>query len=187
VPMLADLVDAVIGADTRTDTHTAAVVDRLGAHLATIEVSADAAGYARLIGFAAGHAPGPRITRAIEGCGSHGAGLARALAAAGHLVIGAGRPRRTRRRGGKSDELDALRAARQALAAADPARPRTGGTREALRILLAVRRHTTRQVRGAVHHPAGPGPPVSSGRKRRRGPLTARRGPALLHVDLSSI
>jgi transposase len=46
MPMLADLVDAVIGVDTHTDTHTAAVVDRLGAHLAT--VSADAAGYARL-------------------------------------------------------------------------------------------------------------------------------------------
>ena len=44
MPMLADLVDAVIGVDTHTDTHTAAVVDRLGAHLATTEVSADAAG-----------------------------------------------------------------------------------------------------------------------------------------------
>jgi hypothetical protein len=35
MPMLADLVDAAIGVDTHTDTHTAAVVDRLGAHLAT--------------------------------------------------------------------------------------------------------------------------------------------------------
>jgi len=43
MPMLADLADAVVGVDTHTGTHTAAIVDRLGAHLATIEVSADAA------------------------------------------------------------------------------------------------------------------------------------------------
>jgi transposase len=121
MPMLAELVDAVIGVDTHTDTHTAAVVDRLGAHLATIEVTADAGGYARLISFAAERAPGPRAAWAVEGCGSHGAGLARALAAAGHLVIEADRPQRARRRGGKSDEIDAVRAARQA-----PGRRRPG-------------------------------------------------------------
>ena len=48
MPMLAELADVIIGVDTHTDTHTAAAGDRLGAHLATIEVSADAAGYARL-------------------------------------------------------------------------------------------------------------------------------------------
>src|SRR5437016_3000864 len=98
MPMLADLVDAVIGADTHTGTHTAAVADRLGAHLATFEVSAGAAGYARLIQLAGQHAPGPRIAWAIEGCGSHGAGLAHALTAA-HLVIEADRPKKARRRG----------------------------------------------------------------------------------------
>jgi transposase len=81
--MLADLVDAVIGVDTRTDTHTAAVVDRLGAHLATIEVRADAAGYAQLIAFALSRSPGPALAWAAGGCGSHGAGLAAALTATG--------------------------------------------------------------------------------------------------------
>jgi transposase len=142
--MLAELADVIIGVDTHTDTHTAVAVDRLGAHLATIEVSADAAGYARLASFAAEHAAGLGTAWAIEGCGSHGAGLARALTSAGHLVIEADRPRRTRRRGGKSDELDAARAARQALAASGHARPRTGETREALRILLATREHATK-------------------------------------------
>ena len=66
MPMLADLVDAVIGVDTHTDTHTAAVVDRLGAHLATLEVSADAGGYTQLIKFAARHSPGPQIAWAVE-------------------------------------------------------------------------------------------------------------------------
>jgi transposase len=56
MPMLADLVDAVIGVDT----HTAAVVDRLGAHLATIEIRADASGYAQLIAFASSKPPARR-------------------------------------------------------------------------------------------------------------------------------
>ena len=151
MPMLADLVDAAIGVDTHTDSHTAAMVDRLGAHLATAEVSADAAGYAQLTGWASKHAPALRIAWAVEGCGSHGAGLARALAATGHLVIEADRPKKTRRRGGKSDELDAIRAARQALAIPDPAQPRTGDTREALRILLATREHATKTRTATVN------------------------------------
>jgi hypothetical protein len=68
--MLADLADVIIGVDTHTGTHSAAAVDRLGAHLATIEVSADAAGYARLANFTAEHAAGLRTAWAIEGCGS---------------------------------------------------------------------------------------------------------------------
>lgn len=151
MPMLADLVDAVIGVDTHTDTHTAAIVDRLGAHLATLQVSADAGGYTQLIKFAASHAPGPQIAWAVEGCGSHGAGLAAALTAAGHPVIEADRPKRARRRGGKSDELDAARAGRQALATAHPALPRTGHNREALRILLATREHAAKTRTATVN------------------------------------
>jgi transposase len=151
MPMLADLVDTVIGVDTHTDTHTAAVVDRLGAHLATTEVSADAAGYAQLIAFAASKSRGPKIAWAVEGCGSHGAGLAAALTAAGHRVIEADRPKKARRRGGKSDLLDAVRAARQALATPGPAQPRTGDTREALRILLATRDHATKTRTATVN------------------------------------
>lgn len=151
MPMLADLADAVVGVDTHTDTHTAAIVDRLGAHLATIEVSADAAGYAQLARFAAGHCPGLRIWWAVEGCGSHGAGLARALAAAGQHVLEADRPRRGGRRSGKSDALDAIRAARQALSMPNPARPRAGETREALRILLATREHAAKTRTATVN------------------------------------
>ena len=49
MPMLADTVDAVIGVDTHTDTHTAAVVTPLGGCVAVLQVTADAAGYAQLI------------------------------------------------------------------------------------------------------------------------------------------
>jgi len=66
-------------------------------------------------------------------------------------VIEADRPKRARRRGGKSDELDAVRAARQALATAHPALPRTGHNREALRILLATREHAAKTRTATVN------------------------------------
>ena len=50
-----------------------------------------------------------------------------------------GRLRRQRRSGGKTDALDAIRAARVVLAQERPARPRAGGQREALRALMAAR------------------------------------------------
>ena len=152
MPMLADTVDAVIGVDTHTDTHTAAVVTPPGACVAVLQVTADAAGYAQLIREAAARAPGPRLAWAVEGCGSHGAGLAAALAAAGQLVTEAPRPRREdAARAGKSDELDAVRAARAALARPGLARPRGGGTREALRIGLVTREHDARARTAAVN------------------------------------
>jgi hypothetical protein len=42
--MLADTVDAVIGAGTHTDTHTACLLDHLGRQVATITVPADPRG-----------------------------------------------------------------------------------------------------------------------------------------------
>ena len=36
--MLADTIDAVIGVDTHTDTHTACLMDQLGRQIATITV-----------------------------------------------------------------------------------------------------------------------------------------------------
>jgi transposase len=152
MPMLADAVDAVIGVDTHTDTHTAAVVSPLGACLAVVQVTADAAGYAQLMEAAAAAAPGPRLAWAVEGCGSHGRGLAAALAAAGQLVTEAPRPRRAdAARAGKSDELDAVRAARHALTRTNLARPREGDIREALRIGLVTREHDARARTAAVN------------------------------------
>ena len=53
--MLAELVDLVIGVDTHTDTHTAAVVTAAtGAIVTTVTVPADAEGYAELVELADG-------------------------------------------------------------------------------------------------------------------------------------
>ncbi len=55
-------------------------------------------------------------------------------------VVEAGRPKRPpRRTGAKSDALDAIRAAREALAQEHVLPPRRDGDREALRVLLATR------------------------------------------------
>ncbi len=152
MPMLAESVDAVIGVDTHTDTHTACLLDGTGREVATVTVEASPDGYGELIAWAVQQTPGPRLTWAVEGCRSHGAGLLRALLAAGQQVVEAGRPHRARRRpGGKSDPADARLAARTALAAAHHAQPGSDGDREALRILLVAREHATTVRTAAVN------------------------------------
>ncbi len=78
---------------------------------------------------------------AIEGTGGHGAGLARHLGEREEVVVELDRPERAKRRNGaKSDPLDAIRAAREALARTRLGTPRSSGDRQALSVLLAARR-----------------------------------------------
>jgi transposase len=146
VPMLADIVDAVIGVDTHRDTHHAEIAHPSGAVIATCSVPDTSAGYAQLLHWARGHAPGPRLAACIEGTRSYGAGLARAAAAAGLTVIECEQPTRQARRGkGKSDPIDAHLAVLTALRldAGKLPSPRADGDREALRILLCARQELT--------------------------------------------
>jgi transposase len=141
--MLAESVDGVIGVDTHRDTLTAAAVTHLGGVLARITINADAAGYQRLLDFACVNVPGRRCW-AVEGAGSFGAGLAAFLAQHGEQVLEVSRPKRSASRtGAKSDALDAVRAAREALGQDRLATPRRRGEREALRVLLTTRRCAT--------------------------------------------
>nr|WTA70220.1 IS110 family transposase [Micromonospora sp. NBC_00855] len=145
VERVTDRYDVVVGVDTHTDTHTAAVLDRFGAVLAQVTVSTDADGLSRLVAFAAAHTPpdGRRLW-AVEGTRAHGQGLCRLLSAAGEPVCEAPKPApAARRRGGKSDQLDAVAAAHAVLALSTDhiAVPRSDGPREALRLLLVCRRH----------------------------------------------
>jgi transposase len=134
------VVDVVIGVDTHVHTHSAAAVDAAtGGVLGEITVDATTDGYERLVEFADEHA----VLRAwaIEGTGGHGAGLARHLARREEVVVELDRPQRAKRRNGaKSDPLDAIRAAREALARARLGTPRSSGERQALSVLLAARR-----------------------------------------------
>lgn len=139
MPMLAGQVDHVVGVDTHRDTNTAAVVDAVtGGVLGHAECTTDAMGYRRLLTFADRHATGRRVW-AIEGTGSFGAGLTTFLLERGEWVVEIDRPARGRRDGAKTDQLDAVRAAREALSRDHLAAPRARGDREAMRVLLAAR------------------------------------------------
>src|SRR5918993_3966804 len=136
---LVGAINGVIGVDTHRDTLAAAATDPVGGLLAPTSVQADAGGYRRLLAFAQAQVPGRRCW-AVEGAGSYGAGLAAFLQAQSERVVEVGRPKRPpRRTGAKSDALDAVRAAREALAHDHPLAPRRRGDREALRVLLATR------------------------------------------------
>ena len=144
--MLAEAVDAVIGIDTHRDSHEVEIADPAGKPIAALRIGNDSAGFAQLLATIAEVAPGPRVAVWIEGTRGYGIGLARALAAAGLLVIECEQPGRKQRRGkGKSDPIDAHLAVLAALRL-DTGRvavPRADGDREALRILLIARQEIT--------------------------------------------
>jgi transposase len=108
MPMLAELIDAVVGVDTHRDTHEVEIALPTGTPSGTRKISNDNAGFAELLAWILDHAPGPRVVVSIEGRRSFGVGLARAVAAAGLIVIECEQPNRKARRGkGKSDPIDA--------------------------------------------------------------------------------
>jgi len=146
VPMLAEVLDAIVGVDTHRDTHEVEIALPTGTPLATCTISNDSLGYAELIAWIVQHAPGPRLVVSIEGTRSYGVGLARAVMAAGLVVVECAQPSRGSRRGkGKSDPIDAHLAVLTALRlnAEQLPTPRADGDREALRILLTARDELT--------------------------------------------
>ena len=125
-----------IGVDTHARTHVAVAVDRLGRVLGSLELAVDEDGFAALARFARSLGE-PAF--AVEGTGSYGASLARALLAEGFPVYECER-RERRSRGGKNDLIDAEAAARRLLTGKQLPLPRGGGAgREQLRLLLAER------------------------------------------------
>src|SRR6478736_701116 len=144
--MLADLIDAVVGVDTHRDTHHVEIALPTGTPIATCSITNDTSGYTQLLTWILEHAPGPRIVVSIEGTRSYGIGLARAVTAAGLLVLECEQPHRKTRRGkGKSDPIDAHLAVLTALRlnTSQLPIPRADGDREALRILLSARHELT--------------------------------------------
>jgi transposase len=143
--MLADHVEFIIGVDTHKHRHTAALVTANGGLLASLAVPATAAGYRRLLNWAEEQANAPRAW-AIEGTASYGAGLSSFLQDRSEWVIEIDRPTRAPRGkvGAKSDAIDALRAAREALSREAFATPRQRGLREAMRALQTTREGITK-------------------------------------------
>ena len=138
--MLADDVGYVVGVDTHAERHALVVVEVAGLRTrASLTIAASRRGYRRALRLARRQACGRRVW-ALEGSGCYGAGLGRFLAARGEEVLEVERPLRGGERGrGKSDLLDAERAARQLPSGRAGARPRLGAETQALRALLATR------------------------------------------------
>jgi len=137
-----------IGVDTHRDEHVAVALDGFGRDLGSLAVAADAGGYAGLWQWAQGL--GGSVF-AVEGTGSYGAGLTAFLAAAGGQVFECERPRRRDRGRGKSDLIDARLAAKRLLSGERLARPRGGGVRADLRLLLMERQGAVRTRTAALN------------------------------------
>ncbi|GAA2145835.1 IS110 family transposase [Arthrobacter humicola] len=141
--IVAEQYQHVIGVDTHAQTHTYAILDAgTGRTAGSATFPTHAAGLARALTWIQRHSTG-KVLVAIEGTGSYGANLIRTLRAEGIAVCDVRPPRRASRTGkGKSDEIDAVAAARTALAseAEALAAPRADGIRSALRVLPVARR-----------------------------------------------
>ena len=128
------------GVDTHLDLNIAAALDDIGGLLGVEEFATDAGGHRQLLSWLQSFGTVLRV--GVEGTGSYGVGLARALRAADVDVVEVDRPNRlVRRRQGKSDPVDAVEAARAALSgrACGAAKTRDGNV-EAIRALTVAKR-----------------------------------------------
>jgi transposase len=137
--MLADQLDNVVGVDPHRDVHALAVAHVLtGSVVFETTVAASGQGYAQALKLVDAHASGQRAF-AVEGSGvvrDWSDALSERPWPAGAR---AGQAAPERRSGGKTDALDAVRAARSVFGQERPATPRAGGERQALQALVAAR------------------------------------------------
>ena len=132
------------GVDTHADVHVVAALDSVGVLAGVAEFGTDAAGLTKLVEWLSEFGDVARV--GVEGTGSYGAGLARELRAEGIEVSEVDRPnRQLRRRKGKSDSVDAVAAARTALASDGGQAKSRDGNVEAIRTLLVAKRSARRQ------------------------------------------
>lgn len=132
------------GVDTHGDVHVAAALDGIGGLVGVAEFGTDAAGLRQLVDWLRGCGEVTRV--GVEGTGSYGAGLVRELRANQIAVVEVDRPdRQLRRRKGKSDSVDAVAAARRALAGEGGDAKTRDGSVEAIRTLVVAKRSARRQ------------------------------------------
>ena len=127
------------GVDTHLDVHVAAALDGIGGLLGTRSFLTTPAGYRQLLRWLQTFGRLEQV--GVEGTSSYGAGLTRCLQQAGVVVVEVDRPnRQKRRRVGKSDTLDAVAAARAAMAGEALGAPKSkNGNVEGIRILGVAR------------------------------------------------
>ncbi len=153
---ISDQYDYVVGVDTHARHHDFVVVDAgTGGVVAGPEkFEVTTAGFGKAITWISRHTAGGPVLAAVEGTGSYGATVTEALTAAQITVTETRAGSKKARRGqGKTDGLDAVRAARTALAA-DPDRlavPRQGRTRAELQVLGIVRRQKSKEKTAKIN------------------------------------
>src|SRR3954471_22189702 len=169
--------DVFGGVDTHGRTHHAAAIDGAGRLLGDAEFAATAAGYRALLAWLTSF--GQLLKVGVEGTGTYGAGLARHLAQHDVEVIEVDRPdRKTRRRQGKSDPIDAITAARAVLAGTAIGTPKTRtGPVEAIRALRVARRGAIKARTAALNQLHGL---LVSAPETLRTDLAALRSPTLV-------
>lgn len=145
MPSVAETHSYVIGVDTHARNHVYAIVHaQTGAQVGQPrEFRATAAGYHAALVWIEEQVEGASWIAAIEGTGSYGKQLTRTFQAAGVRVVEVHPAAKTARRGrGKTDAIDAVRAAKTVTGSdsTDLAQPRRGQMRDGLQVLLTVRR-----------------------------------------------
>lgn len=129
----------VVGIDTHADTHHVAVVTEYGKPLGDQAFPTTTTGYREALHFITGF--GEVLQVGMEGTGTYGAALTKILQGEGMTVIEVNRPDRQQRRlKGKTDPLDAYRAAQSVITGRSTAVPKAkDGPVECLRVLRASR------------------------------------------------
>jgi transposase len=135
------------GVDSHHDTVYVAVVTATGRPVADQEFPTTTAGYRKAVAWLTGH--GPLEAVGVEGTSSYGTGITTALTAAGVTVVEVNRTRPAeRRKQGKTDQLDAYRAARAVMSGEASTKPKRA-TIEPLRALNIARRSAVKAQQAA--------------------------------------
>ena len=135
------------GVDSHKDTIHVAVITATGRPVGDKEFPTTEAGYQRAVTWLTGH--GPLQAVGVEGTSSYGVGVCTALTAAGVTVVEVNRTRPAeRRKRGKTDPLDAYRAARSVLSGEATTDPKRASI-EPLRALNVARRSAVKAQQAA--------------------------------------
>jgi transposase len=144
--------EAILGVDTHRDTHAVVLIDELGRLVASEVFPTTRRGIRALIVWA--QRRGTIRQAGVEGTGSYGAGLTRALRLEGIEVIEVTRAARVGgRHRGKNDTRDAEAAARNVLSRQATAEPKTrDGIVESIRVLRNARASAVKARTQAILH-----------------------------------
>lgn len=135
------------GVDSHKDTIHVAVITAVGESMADHEFPTTRAGYRRAVAWLIEH--GPLQAVGIEGTSSYGVGITTTVIEAGIRVVEVNRTRPAeRRKQGKSDRLDAYRAARSVLSGEASTDPKNASI-EPLRALTIARRSAVKAQQAA--------------------------------------